>query len=211
MRKPFIALTLVALVAGCSVLPKRDPIRIFSLAPSAVTLPADLPQAHFSLLVDEPTANDMLDSERINVRPDAGSVQVYEGASWSDPAPKLLQTALVRAFEDSGKILSVARPGGGVRGGYHLITDVRAFEAAYGGGSPQAVLDVQAKLVDSRDGTVVATRNFRESEPAPSEEVDVVVQAFSRALDRECAAIVAWTLTEGTRHESQHGASGTQR
>jgi cholesterol transport system auxiliary component len=206
MRKPFLVLALVAFAAGCSVLPKREPIRIFSPSRSAVTLPADVPQARFSLLVDEPTANDMLDSERINVRPDAGSVQVYEGASWSDPAPKLLQTALVHAFEDSGKILSVARPGGGVHGGYHLLTDVRAFEAVYGGSGPQAVLDVQAKLVDSRDGLVIATRNFRESEPAASEDVDVVVQAFSRALDRESAAIVAWTLTEGVRHDAQHGA-----
>jgi cholesterol transport system auxiliary component len=205
MRTPLLAFALAALAAGCSVLPERVPTRIFSPTASPVALPAGVPQARFSLLVDEPSANDMIDSERINVRPGAGSVQVYEGASWSDPAPKLLQTALVRAFEDSGKILSVSRPGGGVHGGYHLVTDIRAFEAVYGGGGPQAVLDVQAKLVDVRDGTVVATRNFRESEPAASEDVEVVVQAFSRALDRESAAIVGWTLAEGVAHDAQHG------
>jgi cholesterol transport system auxiliary component len=209
MRTPLLAFALVALVAGCSVLPERVPTRIFSPTSSPVALPADVPQARFSLLVDEPSANDLLDSERINVRPGAGSVQVYEGASWSDPAPKLLQTALVRRFEDSGKILSVSRPGSGVHGGYHLATDIRAFEAVYGGSGPQAVLEVQAKLVDVRDGTVVATRNFRESEPAASEDVDVVVQAFSRALDRQSAAIVGWTLVEGVRHDALHDGGAT--
>jgi cholesterol transport system auxiliary component len=147
----------------------------------------------------------MLDSERISVRPGPGNVQVYKGASWSDPLPELVQASLLRAFEDSQKILTVARPGGGVRGRFQLVTELRSFEADYvSPGRPEATLELQAKLVDSRDGAVVAARAFSEHEPAATEEVGDVISAFSRALDRTSAQVAGWTLAAGQQHAVTH-------
>jgi cholesterol transport system auxiliary component len=71
-------------------------------------------------------------------------------------------------------------------------------------GRPEATLELQAKLVDSRDGAVVAARAFSEREPAATEEVGDVISAFSRALDRTSAQVAGWTLAAGQQHAVAH-------
>lgn len=191
---------LLVLLAGCSVLPKREPIKLYEPAHSPLVAGADWPSVQWSLLVAKPGASEALDSERISVRPAPGSVQVYRGASWSDGAPELVQSALLRGFEESQKILSVARPGSGVHGDYALQADLRSFESVYEGGSAQAAVELRLRLVHVVDGEVIAARTVREVEPAASEAVPDVVAAFSRALDRASTQTVGWTLVQGQAH-----------
>lgn len=197
------ALLAVAAIASCSVLPKREPTVIYQPARGTTTALADTPKANWSLLVARPIAGLLYETDRITVRPEVGAVQVYKGASWSDLVPNLVQTALLERFEDSQKILTVAAPGGAVRGEYQLMTELRAFDSIYDQpGHPQAVIEIHAKLVHSEDGEVVAARTFRETESASGVEVPAVVDAFSRSLDRASNQIVAWTLTNGSRYEA---------
>ena len=201
-----LATVLTLSLSACGILPKREPIQIYAPAHIDASSHADWPQANWSLLVAKPAASQLLDSERIGVRPAPGRVQVYQGASWSDSAPELLQTALVRGFQDSQKILAVSRPGAGIRGQYQLLTELRSFESVYAeAGKPQAVIEVYAQLVHTADGQAVAARSFRETEPASGEGVPAVVDAFSRALDRLSTQVVGWTLSNGVRHESDGG------
>lgn len=195
-------LALACALSACSILPEREPTQVFE--PTLTSAPADpsWPNANWSLVVAKPGASQMLASDGISVRPGAGAVQVYKGASWSDPVPDMLQTALIRRFEDSSKILSVARPGSGVSSQYQLMTEVRSFDSVYSNGSPQAVIEVYAKLVHTADGKVVAARSFKETEPASGTGVETVVDAFSRALDRTTGKLVGWTLAGGNQHEA---------
>ena len=104
---------LAALLAGCGTIggPKTE-VKVYSPA-TEVTVDAGWPRVDWSLSVGVQAANAMLDSPRIVVRPSANVVQTYKGARWADNAPDLLQTALVQAFEDSGRMPSVMRAGGG--------------------------------------------------------------------------------------------------
>jgi len=207
MRMPRSSAALVAAgllaLSACSVLPKREPTQVFSPTQAPVAVEADWPTVSWSLLVAKPSASQQIDSERIAVQPGPGAVQVYNAAAWSDPATELVQTALLRGFEDSGKILAVARPGSGVHGDYSLQTEVRRFTSVYDGGSPQAVVEVYARLVHPADGGVVAARLFRETEPAAGTDVTQVVEAFSRALARTRDGVIGWTLATGQGHEAE--------
>ena len=192
-----------ALLASCGILPKREPMKMYEPAIAKAAMPADWPQANWSLLVAKPVAGQWLDSDRISVRPAPGAVQVYKGASWSESVPDMVQTTLLRKLEDSGRILSVSRPGAGVRGEYQLLTEIRAFESVYAqGGQPQARIEVYAKLVHTADGHAVAARSFAESESASSEEVPAVVDAFSRSMDRATTQIAGWALSSGNASEA---------
>lgn len=204
MPRSSAALACAGLVAlsACSVLPKREPTQVFTPSHSAVAAGADWPTVRWSLLIAKPSASQQIDSERIAVQPGPGAVQVYNAAAWSDPATELVQTALLRGFEDSGKILAVARPGTGVHGDYSLQTEVRSFTSVYQGGTPQAVVEVYARLVHPADGGVVAAKLFRETEPAAGTDVTQVVDAFSRALDRTRDGVIGWTLATGQAHEA---------
>jgi cholesterol transport system auxiliary component len=136
----------------------------------------------------------MLDSSRIAVRPTPDRFQVYKGAAWADDAPELLQTALVEGFEDSGKLPAVGRFGGGARGDAGLLVEVRAFETIYTDGRPEAVIEVQVRLVQFRGGGTVGAKRFRQAIPGASPEVDDMVAAFGTAMSAITTNIVGWTL-----------------
>ena len=193
-----LLLSTVVLAAGCGVIPKREPTAIFEPTIARRAAPADWQQANWSLLVQKPVAGAMLDNDRIAVRPSQGEITVYKSAAWTDTAPDLVQSALLRRFEDSGRILSVARPGAGVRGDFHLQTELRDFQSVYvSAGRPEVRVEIYAKLVKSADGTVVAARAFRQTAEPATEDVSSVADAFGVALSRASDEIVGWTLASG--------------
>lgn len=157
------------------------------------------PNVGWSLVVGKPLASEALDSSSIAVRPQPGELQAYADAQWSDPAPDMLQTALVQAFEDSGKIASVGRQSAGLHGDLALLLDLRRFESVYDDPArpPSAVIEVQAKLLANSGNRVLATKNFLVTVPARDKEIPQVVDAFRSALTDLVGQMVAWTLVTG--------------
>jgi len=196
MRPAFAAAFLLACLSGCGILGGAEPIQIVDPS-TRVAADAAWPRADWSLLVLRPAASQALDNERIVVRPAPGALQVYKGAAWPDAAPELVQTLLVRAFEDSGRIVSVARPGEALRGDFQLATELRAFESVYVGATPEATIELHARLVRVTDGKAVAAHTFRVAEPVAGTEVGAVSDAFSRGMAKLGADVVGWTLREG--------------
>src|SRR3546814_18153635 len=97
----------------------------------------------------------------------------------------MLEDAVLRALEDSGRIGAVARQGSGINGNYKLVMDVRRFEADYAGAAiPSATIEVNAKLLHPVDQQVVASRTFLAARPAADAAVPAVRAAFGAALAR---------------------------
>ena len=186
-------------LAGCSILgsEQRDPVTIY--APDVRVAPEPgWPQVTWTLIVAKPTAARVIDSPRISVRPTPGELQVYRGVSWALPATDMLQDAVQRTLEDSGRIPAVASADAGILGDYKLIMDLRRFEADYaGGGQPSAVVEVNAKLVNNRGQRVVASRTFLQQKPASGVDVAQVATAFEEVLRAATADIAGWVLTSG--------------
>ena len=186
-------------LAGCSILgsEQRDPVTIY--APDIRVPPrAEWPTVGWSLVIAKPTAARVVDSPRISVRPTPGELQVYRGVSWAQPATELVQDAVQRTLEASGRIPAVASADAGILGDYKLVMDVRRFEADYAGAAlPSAVVEINAKLVSSRDQRVVASRTFLQQQPATSVEVAQVAEAFDGALTAATADLVGWLLAAG--------------
>ena len=195
-----LSVSLVAIaLAGCSILgsEQRDPVTIY--APDVrVPARAEWPAVTWTLVIAKPTAARVVDSPRISVRPTPGELQVYRGVSWAQPATDLVQDAVQRTLEDSGRIPAVASADAGILGDYKLVMDVRRFEADYAGAAvPSAVVEINAKLVSSRDQRVVASRTFLQQQPAASVEVAQVAQAFDGALAAATGDLVGWLLAAG--------------
>jgi len=203
-----VFLTALLSLVGCSILPEREPISVYEPVFAEPAAHPEWPQANWSLLVARPVASQQLDSERITVRPSPGALQVYKGAAWSDNAPDLMQSALLRRFQDAENILSVSRSGGGVRGQFQLLSDLRAFESVYAQpGQPQAVIELYVRLVRTSDGQVVAARGFREVEASSDDSLGSVVDAFSRSLNRLTDQVVGWALVSGNQFEAKSAAA----
>lgn len=193
---------LVAVLAGCSILPEKTAISLFAPDPRIQADPA-WPEVEWQLVVPRPVGPALVDSARISVRPAPGELQVYKAAAWTQPAPDIVQDAVVHAFEDSGRIGGVARRGDGINADYTLLLDVRRFDSDYAEpGGPAAVVEIGAKLLADDADRVVANRVFRASVPAGGTDVASVARAFEQALGEATRGIVGWTLAEGGRHEA---------
>jgi cholesterol transport system auxiliary component len=197
------------LIGGCAAIggPKTE-VKVYAPA-TAVTADPAWPAVDWSLAVGVQAANQMLDSPRIAVRPTPDRFQAYKGAMWADNAPDMLQTALIEGFEDSGKISAVGRFGGGNRGDFGLLLEVRAFETVYTGDKPAAVIEAQASLYRLRGGRgVVATKRFRQAVPGAATDLDSMVSAFGQAMSGLGTEVVGWTLVEGERAAKSEEVEG---
>lgn len=186
-------------MAGCSLLGSGPRERGVIYSPDVRVQPdPSWPAVDWQLTIGGSSASRMVDSPRINVRPTPAELQVYAGSSWAQPSTDMLETTVLRAFEDSGRIDAVARSEVGIRPDYKLVMEVRRFESDYAGQAvPDATIEVTAKLLYNRDQRLVASRTFLEARPAGGTAVPQVVAAFEQALAAVSAGIVGWTLSSG--------------
>lgn len=145
------------------------------------------------ILVPEPTALKALDSEQIVIRLDRSEIQYLAKARWNDRLPKMVQAKLVEAFENSGKLGGVGRPGEGLAIDYQIMTDIRAFQIETNGGDIARV-EISVKLLNDRNGTVRAQKVFQATAPVGGTGNRAFVAALDRAFSSVTGDIVAWAL-----------------
>jgi cholesterol transport system auxiliary component len=146
------------------------------------------------LLVVDPTALKALDSQSIVVKPSANAIEYLASSQWPDRLPKLVQARLVEAFENTGRVRAVAKPGDGLVIDYQIVSDIRAFEANIA--SSEAVIELSVKIVSDRTGRVVGTRILAHAVPLGGSSPAVVVDALNVAFDELARELVAWVLSK---------------
>lgn len=177
-----------ATLAGCAAIIPQAPNAIYDLsAPEGFTAPSG---RSAQILIPVPSTIKALDTTRIAARPAPGEYAYLPNAVWSDQLPRLLQTRLMQTFQNSGKVRAAALPGQGVLIDYQIVLDVRAFELAGNG----AMAEFAVKLMNDRNGRVVASRVIREFVEVPSLDTGAIVAALDQVMDEAYLEIVRWSL-----------------
>ncbi len=187
------AAAIAAAMAGCAALGGGGPPPATYDLAAPDSFPGLRAGTRAQILIQEPAALKALDSERIVVKPSDSAVEYMAKAQWSDRLPKLVQTRLLQAFENSGRARAVGRPGEGLLIDYQIVSDIRAFELSLVEGTA-AVVEISGKIVNDRNGRVVAVRRFAARVPAAGAGADEAVEALNRALEEVLVDFVAWTL-----------------
>ncbi len=189
-----LPLVLAAFVAGCSSLQGQPP------ATYDLSAPRDVPNltrsTNAQILVPETTALRALDSERIMVTTGA-QVTYYPDAQWPDRLPKVIQTKTIQTFEASKRARAVGRPGEGLSIDYQLFTEARAFQ--YDSGARVARVEIYAKLLNDRNGRVVAAKLFSAEVPVSSTSAPAIVGSLDAALSQVLVEMVQWSLGHLTK------------
>ena len=143
------------------------------------------------LVVADPTALGALDSDRIQSTSEGGVTSALADAQWSDMLPKVLQTKIIRSFEDANLFAGVTRPLEALATDFQLLIDIRKFQMT---ASPDLTAEVEfvGKIVDSK-GRIVATRIFRASAHAEAAGAPAAVAALDQAFGRVGPELVVWT------------------
>jgi cholesterol transport system auxiliary component len=105
----------------------------------------------------------------------------------------MVQSKLIEAFENTGKLGGVGRPGEGLAIDYQVVADIRAFEIQASGGN-HARIEISVKLLNDRNGTVKAQRVFAADAPAGGGDNASFIAALEAAFASATADIVGWTL-----------------
>ena len=183
---------------GCeSFLPKLGgpPPDLYTLTPKS-TFDANLPATDMQIVVEEPLAAGGLNSARIALRTKPIELQYFARSSWTERAPRMVQTLLVESFESSGGIVSVGRQAVGLRSDYNLKSELREFQAEYfqEGQPPVIRVRLNAKLVRQPRRNIVGSVNFEATAQARGEDIDSIIVAFDEALGKVLRHTVEWTL-----------------
>ena len=197
-RRLLLASASGLVLTGCSgLIGPSGASRLYVLRP---VLPPAVsgPTVNWALSIAVPDASAALDTDRIAILRPPASLDYYADAAWPDHLPTLVQSALVQAFEDSGRIKAVARDSDGAHANYILATELRDFEARYdqSDGVPVAVVRIGAKLIGALKREIVAQFDIIEEVPASENSIDAAVAALDEAQARALTKIVAWVLAK---------------
>jgi cholesterol transport system auxiliary component len=193
MRSGMVAFGSAAL-SSCTVLSNVDTqVPLYSLKPQ-LNLDPSLPKVSWQLVISAPNADADLDTARIALRRNAGITEYFANAAWIDTVPNMLQSKLLESFERTGCV-AVGRDTGGLIPDYILQTELRDFQAEYGGTVAGAHIRLVAKLVRMTDRKIIRTIDANQRAKSSGTDMSQVIAAFQQALGPVLSQIVNQTLT----------------
>lgn len=164
---------------------------IYDLA-AASGFPAAEKKVAQQLVVPDPNALILFDSQKILTRGGDGTYGSVANAQWADNLPKLVQARLVQSFENAQQLNMVSRPLDQLNPAYRLETTIRSFQIATEP-TPQAVVEVTARLVSDK-GDVADARVFTAKVPARSLDAPDAVAALNDAFAKVAGDVVNWAV-----------------
>src|SRR6185503_164227 len=190
-----VAVAAAMLLGGCELIKAaEEPTDLYTITPKS-TFDPDMPAVFWQLSVEVPVASANVNTSRIAIAQSPTSSDYYAKTAWTDRAPLMVQTRIVDSFENSHKIIAVARESIGLRANYVLQSDLRNFEAMYFYGPlPIAHVRLVAKLVRMPDRQIIGVATFERCVKARADKVPKVVAAFDQALGSVMKRLVGWTL-----------------
>jgi phospholipid/cholesterol/gamma-HCH transport system substrate-binding protein len=141
--------------------------------------------------IPEPTAVTMLETQRMLFSP-ASVVPEFAEFMWADTIPKLLQARLIESFENYDIAHAPLHATDVGQPDFQLLIDVRHFRIEMESG-PQAQIGLSARMV-AKDGKVIASRLFEDSEKFEKLEPQAAITAFDAAFGRIAGGMIAWTV-----------------
>src|SRR5216684_4306273 len=143
------------------------------------------------LAIPEPTAVAMLETQRMLFSP-AKDVPGFADFLWADAVPKLLQARLIEGFENYDIAHAPLRNADVGQADFQLLIDVRRFRTTVDS-EPTAEIGLSARIVD-KNGKVIASRLFEDSQKFDKVEPTAAAAAFDDAFGRIAKDMIAWTV-----------------
>jgi len=205
MNSSRIALAIAAagLLSACvSVLPKAPPAAARYLLSPVDFSAEEGPKVSWSLAVDDPQSTRVYDTTKIALVRAPGRVEYYATGEWADRGPRLVEAAIIRSFENSGRILGVGDRATMALSDFVLETDIRTLHATYENGAPNATIEIFARLTNGR-GKIYAAKLFTHAERASADTEPEVVAAFDEAMTGTLRELVDWTFTQAAEIQAK--------
>ncbi len=142
------------------------------------------------LMVEEPSALQVYDSERVVAKAVNQGLTYLPDAQWADRLPALVQTRLIQTFENSNRFTNVGRPGDEFEPDLKLVSEIRAFEADEA--TRTGVVQLSVRLISGAGGRILRGQLFGASAPVASIDGPGATAALDQALGAVLVDVVSW-------------------
>ena len=181
---------MVVLLISC--VSKSGPREIYNLtAPSDFAVAGSI-ASH--LLIVQPKAVLALNTRSIAVVSRDNQISYFPAAAWSDDLSNLIQSRIVEAFQSTERIKGIGTPGQGMTVDFRLVTEINDFQLDQVNNT--ATVTIFVKIINERDGMVLASRKFSASEATSSNTLTRAVRGMNSALDQVLIEIVQWSFEQ---------------
>jgi phospholipid/cholesterol/gamma-HCH transport system substrate-binding protein len=143
------------------------------------------------LAIPEPTAVAMLQTQKMLFSP-VKDYPDFADFLWADSIPKLLQARLIDSFENYDIAHAPLRTAELGQPDFQLLVDIRRFRIATDP-SPAVEIVLSARILD-KNGKVIASKLFDDSQKLNQLEPAAAVEAFSDVFDRIARNMIGWTV-----------------
>jgi cholesterol transport system auxiliary component len=189
--RTLIVAAAAALAAGCFGGLRNEAVapRIYRVDAPAFEAGAAMP-ADLAVVVERTAPG--LEGDGIAGRWPGSRLDYIAGARWAGELGRMLQSALVESFQDSGRLRSVQGDVGRFGTTHTLVVEVRRFEADYTAGEiPVAQVELAVTLGRNANRQVIASFTAAASESAAANRQSSVVAALDAAFARAAAELAA--------------------
>ena len=142
------------------------------------------------ITIPEPTAVVMLQTQRMLFSP-SGEPPGFEDVQWSDSIPKMLQAKLIQGFENYDIDHAPLRSIDGLEADDQLLIDIRNFQIK-ADPDPAAEISLSARIL-AKDGHVVASRVFVQSQKFDKLDPSSAAAAFDDGFKSIATELITWT------------------
>lgn len=190
-------LALAAALSGCAAISALDraaePQDVFEIRAPDV---APAGRRDIDFVVEIPAASGAIDTDGILIRPTPLQVAYLPEARWSEPAPVMLQTAMVEGFLRADAFRYVGRTPLGVSGDVALVTNLVDFGAQARLDEDRTVVEMTlvARLVNEEDAAIVATRTFTHAVTVPGTSAPAVLAGFEAVSETVLSDLIRWAV-----------------
>lgn len=195
LARALLAALALSLMSGCAGLlgGATTPLDAFDLR--APQVPVASRTTGRSLVIETPDAGGALNTDRIMIRPNPLQAQYLPGVRWTADAPLMLQTVMLRAFEDTNALRYVGRRPLGGLGDVVLVSELTDLQAEIGPeGAVTTRMRLTARFVRESDAAVLSSRSFQAVVPVASTDTMDVVAGLNAASDAVIDEMVRWVL-----------------
>ena len=183
-------LGIVLMVSGC--VSSSQPRDIFNLtAPSDFGISGSIDS---QILIIQPKAVLALNTKNIAVVSKGNQISYFPDVAWSDDLANLIQARIVEVFQNTNRVNGVGTPGQGMLADYRIVTEISEFQFSEDSISANVVFFV--KIINERDGLVLASRKFSADVVLHSMAVETAVKGLNSALNKILIEIVNWSFIQ---------------
>lgn len=195
MKRALVLLSVVALLTACAPLPPLEAMSTFVLdariAPAARTTKSDA-----VIAVSPPRARPGFDTTQMAYVRRSHELEYFTKSRWADTPARMLAPLLVQALDQSGSFRAAVQAPGGVSAGLRIEVEIVRLLQDFEGRPSRVRFALRAHLIEAASRRVVATREFDESENAPSDDAYGGVIAANRALERLLEQLVEFCAAQ---------------